>query len=103
MNRLYRDYAKHLIEAQGMDQPFLTDSFIDISLRHVVFAFALIDLPLQSQNAPKHRYQSDRRRGINITAGGNAVLFKKDTSHWKTIPTKMKRNISSQTIHTDVK
>jgi hypothetical protein len=46
MNRLYRDYAKHLIETQGKDEPFLTDSFIDISFRHVVFAFSLIDLPL---------------------------------------------------------
>lgn len=45
------------------------------------FVFALLDLPFQD---PKHhKYKSDGKRGIKITAGSNMILFKKEIKEGK--------------------
>lgn len=82
-NRFSAEYSEYLIENEGKTAqdrpPFLTDSFTDISMIYVPFAFALIELPLQSrQSKQQHKFRSDQRRGIQITAGANAILFKKE-------------------------
>ena len=72
---------KHLIE-KGWDKPFLTHSFTDISYRYLVFAYALVDIALCPQDLQdkklSHKFTSDSKRGITITAGSNAILFKKE-------------------------
>jgi hypothetical protein len=84
--RLVLDYLRHLV--QGADGPFLPSSFIDISMRSVPFALSVIDLPFEQAEAYKksrqpHKFKSDKKRGINITAGGNAILFKKEIKEGK--------------------
>ena len=68
--------------------PFLTSTFIDIGLRYVPFALSIIDLPFESSESYKnskqpHKFKSDKKRGINITAGGNLILFKKEIKEGK--------------------
>jgi len=62
------------------DQPFLTDSFMDMSKRYVPFALALISLPLEEERDEEvsHKYESDKKRGIFLQASSNAVVFKKE-------------------------
>ena len=86
-NRLFKDYMAHLIG--GKDEPFLTDSFIDITAHFLPFALALIDLPFECQQVDGkpldllHKYRSDKKRGIYITAVANAVVFKKEVKEGK--------------------
>ena len=63
-NRFSAEYSEYLIENEGKTAqdrpPFLTDSFTDISMIYVPFAFALIELPLQSrQSKQQHKFRSD--------------------------------------------
>jgi len=47
--------------------------------RVLPFVFGLIDLPLDQQNSKQqHQFKSDGKRGINITAGSNLIIFKKE-------------------------
>ena len=47
-------------------------------MSYAPFVFALIDLPLSPQSNADHKYSSDNKRGIYITAGQNAIVFKKE-------------------------
>jgi len=48
-------------------------------MRYVPFALAWIDLPFSAKSLKQqHKFASDKKRGIEITAGSNAVLFKKE-------------------------
>ena len=85
-NRLIQEYLLHLVN--GSKGPFLTSTFIDIGLRYVPFALSIIDLPFESSESYKkskqpHKFKSDKKRGINITAGGNLILFKKEIKEGK--------------------
>ena len=46
-NRLFKDYLSHLL--LNNSQPFLSDSFIDISSRFLPVAMSLLDLPFECQ------------------------------------------------------
>jgi len=82
LNRLFRDYVQYLLDSEGHigqeSHPFLTDCFTDVSMRYIPFLFAWLDLPMGTKGMKQHKYRSDGRRGINITAGSHGVLFKKE-------------------------
>jgi hypothetical protein len=63
----------------GRKRPFLTHHFTSLGVNALPFAIAIIDLPLTSANSrQQHKFKSDKKRGIVITAGSNLVIFKKE-------------------------
>jgi hypothetical protein len=85
-NRFMREYMLWLVGAST--GPFLTSTFIDIGMRFLPFALSVLDLPFEQSDSYKknrqaHKFKSDKKRGINITAGGNLVLFKKEIKEGK--------------------
>lgn len=82
LNRLFSDYVKYLVDREGEgdeSKPFLTDCLTDVSLKYIPFAFAWIDLPLNDKSSKQqHKFKSDNKRGIEVTAGTNCILFKKE-------------------------
>mmetsp|Transcript_11944 Transcript_11944/g.18445 ORF Transcript_11944/g.18445 Transcript_11944/m.18445 type:complete len:163 (-) Transcript_11944:1737-2225(-) len=81
-NRLFSAYAEYLLK-EKFTEPFLSDCFIDLPPRYLPFAFSLLDLKFESKKQPQdedllHKYKSDKKRGIFITAATPAVIFKKE-------------------------
>ena len=57
----------------------MTHHFTSLGVNALPFAIAIIDLPLTSANSrQQHKFKSDKKRGIVITAGSNLVIFKKE-------------------------
>lgn len=74
---------KYLI-AGDRESPFLTASFTNVSMKFLPFVLAFMDLPLESKASKQlHKFKSDKKRGINITAGSNIVIFKKEIKQGK--------------------
>mmetsp|Transcript_16284 Transcript_16284/g.25157 ORF Transcript_16284/g.25157 Transcript_16284/m.25157 type:complete len:187 (-) Transcript_16284:1694-2254(-) len=80
MNALFADYIEHLMNGRNASK-FLSSAFMDISLRFLPMAFALLDLPFNSTST--HKYESDGKRGVNITAASNGVLLRKEIKEGK--------------------
>ena len=55
-----------------------------LEMKILPFVFGIIDLSLESLNSKnQHKFKSDKKRGIYITAGSNMVLFKKEIKEGK--------------------
>ena len=71
------EYLQHILD--GKKKPFLTPQFVSLSVNALPFAFAMLDLPLSSANSKQqHKFKSDKKRGIVVTAGSNLIIFKKE-------------------------
>jgi hypothetical protein len=81
MNRFIMDYLLYILD-EKFDQPFLTDSFIDIPKRFAIFAVSTIDFRFESQEVEGesyvHKFKSDKKRGIFVSASENAIVFVKE-------------------------
>ena len=47
----------------------------NISMKYMPIIMSLMDLPFQQEN--QHKVKSDNQRGVSITMGTNAIVFKK--------------------------
>jgi hypothetical protein len=67
---------KYLLNSE---KPFLSSNFTTLKPESLPFAFGLLNLPMSSANSKsQHKFKSDKKRGIFITAGSNVILFKKE-------------------------
>ena len=79
MNQFFKEYISYLVANEGkVDKDFLTNSFHHVPLKNIPFIYALMDLPTSVGSLSSHKFQGDGGRGMNITAGNNAVLFKRE-------------------------
>ena len=67
----------YLFKNESDQKPFLTSNFTNLEIDALPFAFGMIDLPLKSSGL-NHKFKSDNKRGIEITAASNIVVFKKE-------------------------
>ena len=79
-SRLLVDYMKFLISEEKY---FQSKSIIDMSFRYLPLAFAILDLPFESQreykdNFLKHKNQRDQSRGTDLTPAINSIVFMKE-------------------------
>ena len=72
------DYLEYLLGEQW-DKPFLSAKITCLEMSILPFAFGFLSLPLAPSNFRNtHRFKSDKKRGIFIEFGSNAVLFQKE-------------------------
>ena len=81
MNSFFKDYVLYLLSntsgtTSGNDS-FLSSNFIDITKSELPIAFALLDIPLKLEKSA-NKIKSDGKRGINIEAGSNFIIFKRE-------------------------
>ena len=76
-NLFWSDYAQFLVD--DGDNQFVTENFTEMVNQPIqtFLALCVLDLPFQAKSQI-HTYQSDGSTGQNITAGSNAILFKKE-------------------------
>lgn len=73
-----RDYLQNLIEPEV--KPFVSPSFTYLGKAILYFGLSVLDLPLSIDTFEKypHKIESDGNRGIVITAGAEAIVFKRE-------------------------
>jgi hypothetical protein len=88
MNNFFATYLQHLISNKKV--PFLTSDFIPftdydkIGMKYLPIIFSLMDLKLSDDKTNHHHnIKSDGKRGITITLGSNAIVFKKEVKEGK--------------------
>ena len=76
-NLFWSDYAQYLVDESKTQ--FVTENFTTMTSQAIqaFLALCIIDLPFQAASQI-HNYQSDESTGQTITAGSNAILFKKE-------------------------
>jgi len=81
MNSFFKDYILYLqsntMGATSGNDSFLSSNFIDVDSTVLPFVFAMLDVPIHSPKSA-NKIKSDGKRGINIEAGSNFILFKRE-------------------------